>query len=168
MNKTVLLAAFAALIPMLWAQGVGAASIAPRVPVTKEGKLINYDWKGSCPDEKAVGVPAYPRSVCTKAASLSKSSAVVELLSDADAAEVVSWYAKHLSGWGHTKVASGEIIFTPPGVDPNRVYAGYTDVNVTIEKLSNGKAKLKKMIYAFKGTPATAISIWYAIGGSKQ
>ncbi len=145
-----------------------AAPIAPRVPVTKSGKAINYGWKGECPDESLVGVPAYPGSLCTKAAKFNNASAFVELVTGAGAGAVVSWYSGHLSGWGNKKVMSGDVIFVPPGVDLNRVYPGYADVNITIEKLSPANAKIKKMIYAFKSTPKTLITIYYDIkGGGK-
>lgn len=150
---------------------VGAASakpIAPRVPVTKSGQAINYGWKGVCPDEHLVGVPAYPGSLCTKAAMFNKSSGFVELMTGASAGAVVSWYSGHLSGWGHKKDMAGEFIFVPPGVDLKSVYPGYTDPNITIETLSPAKVKVKKMIYAFKGTPKTLITIYYEIKGGKK
>ena len=145
-----------------------AKPIAPRVPVTQSGKAINYGWKGVCPDENLVGVPAFPGSLCTKAAMFNKSSGFVELITGSSAAAVVSWYSGHLSGWGHKKDMAGEFIFVPPGVDLKRVYPGYTDPNITIEKLSPGKVKIKKMIYAFKGTPKTLITVYYEPKGSKK
>ncbi len=169
MNKTVISLASFALLCLLGAQAANAAQpIAPRVPVTKEGKLINYDWKGTCPSESKVGVPAYPGSLCTKAAMFNNSSGFVELMTSANVAEVVSWYSGHLSGWGHTKVESGEDIFVPPGVDLKRVYPGYSDTNITIKNMTAGDVKLKKMIYAFKGTPKALINIYYDINSKKN
>lgn len=158
----------AVAVVLIFPAGFALASpIAPRVPVTKSGKEINYGWKGQCPDESLVGVPAYPGSLCTNAAKFNNASAFVNLITSASAAAVVSWYSGHLSGWGHKKVMSGDVIFVPSGVDLNRVYPGYTDVNITIEELSPAKAKIKKMIYAFKGTPKTLITIYYDIKGGK-
>ncbi|GEM_PF-2690279 len=169
MNKTGISLASFVLLCLLGAQTANAAQpIAPRVPVTKEGKLINYDWKGTCPPQSEVGVPAYPGSLCTKAAMFNKHSGFVELISGTSAAAVVSWYSGHLSGWRHTKVMSGDVIFVPPGVDLNRVYPGYSDTNITIHKLTAGGVKLKKMIYAFQGTPKTLITIDYEVNGGMR
>lgn len=145
-----------------------AAPIAPRAQVTKDGKLLNYDWKGACPDEKAVGVPAYPDSVCIKAAPFNKSSAFVDLMSGADAVSVAAWYAKHLHGWRRTKSATGDIVFTPPGESSNDATAEFSDVHVSIQALSPTQARLKKMIYEFDGTPATVVDIWYSLKGNGQ
>ena len=46
----------AAAFALIFSTGLAlAAPIAPRVPVTKSGKAINYGWKGVCPDEMVFG-----------------------------------------------------------------------------------------------------------------
>lgn len=162
MKRTMLFFGFALLTGFLCTQGALAAPIAPKAAVTKDGKMLNYGFAGPCPEQKAVGVSAFPGSVCYKAAALSKKTAFVDLMTAAKPAKVADWYGKHLNGWTRTKAVSGEIVFTPPGERTNSAIAAFTDVHVSVKRLSKGMAKLKKMFYTFKGTPATVISISYS------
>lgn len=162
MNKTVLFTAIAIFIFVLWGNSATAAPIAPKAPRTKLGKSSVLRADDDCPDQKKVHVPAYPDSVCLKAASSDTFTAYVKLMTADDADKVANWYEEHLDGWVRTKTISGNIVFTPPGERTNPTIAAFTKVHVSVEKLDDANAKLNKSLYVFKGTPASIISIHYS------
>lgn len=162
MNKTVFFISLGVFASALWVNNASAAPIAPKAPVTKQGEYSVLRADGPCPDEKAVGVPAYPGSVCLKAATFDTFTAFVNLMTTDDVTKVADWYAKHLRGWTRTRTLSGDIVFTPPGERTNPTIAAFTKVHVLVEKLEKAKSQLKKSFYVFEGIPASLISIHYS------
>lgn len=176
-EKTVSAVIFAALI---CAAGFAqAAPIAPKLHLTKKGKILNYGFKGPCPDAKAVGIPAYPGSVCYGRGAPSKTSRIVYLMTSADAAAVANWYAKKLPGWKRSELKLlHEIDFKPPHKKKTAEQRredleehwgqGTIGPSVTVRGMRKEDVREKKMFYAFDGTPATIIEIDYVITGSKK
>ena len=162
MNKAAFSVVIAIFVSALWINNAVSAPIAPKAPVTKFGKNSVLRADGPCPDEKKVGIPAYPDSVCLKAASFDTFTAFVNLMTADDADTVANWYEKHLHGWIRTKTISGNIVFTPPGERTNPTIAAFTKVHVTVKKLDKANSELKKSLYVFKGVPASVISIQYS------
>jgi hypothetical protein len=162
MNKTALSTGVALFVCVLWANAVISAPIAPKAPITKFGKDSVLRTDKPCPDEKLVAVPAYPDSVCLKAASFDTFTAVVTLMTADDADKVANWYAKHLDRWTMTKTISGDIVFTPLGERTNPTIAAFTKVHVIVKPLDKASSQLKKSLYVFKGIPASIISIQYS------
>jgi hypothetical protein len=165
MNKKTSFFSLGMLACILWINSAMAAPIAPKAPVTKLGKYGVVRATGPCPDEKAVGVPAYPGSVCLKSAAFNADNAFVDLMSADNASKVSDWYAKHLHGWVKTKSVTGAIVFTPPGERTNNAIAEFTDVHVTVKMLKKSESKLKKRFYVFAGTPASVVAIQYSRHG---
>ena len=162
MYKTAFSTSVALFVCVLWMNSAISAPLAPKAPITKFGKNSVLRAVGPCPDQKTVGVPAYPGSVCLKAASFDTFTAVVSLMTADDAHKVADWYEKHLDRWTRTKTISGNIVFTPPGERTNPTIAAFTKVHVTIKPLDEAHSQLKKSLYVFKGTPASIISIQYS------
>jgi hypothetical protein len=162
MYKTAFSTSVALFVCIFWVNSAISAPIAPKAPISKFGKDSVLRTDKPCPDEKLVAVPAYPDSVCLKAASFDTFTAVVTLMTADDAPKVANWYEKHLDRWTRTKTISGDIVFTPPGERTNPTIAAFTKVHVTVKPLDEANSKLKKSLYIFKGIPASIISIQYS------
>lgn len=122
--KVFQIAALSAAAALMLCGTALAAPIAPRAPLSKDGKqLYAYEHKTPkpCPDAAVVGLPAYPGALClgmttdvTKGVPAShRMYPQVVLVSSAPLAKVAAWYRAHL---GKSWVYDPQVKhFTHPG-----------------------------------------------------